>query len=239
MSRPLKLFLVAAEESGDVLGGALMGALRALRPDVSFARRRRTGDAKPRPQQPVRYRGSVDHRRRLDSRKAAADLPAHPRNRRRGDCRAAGRARHHRQSGFHASRGAARAQERAGYPDLQLRAADGVGVAPMARARDARLRRSSAGDPAVRTGGIRSPRGSALYLCRPSARRTDRRAAPQRGRGAPPHVRPADPARSCRGAGRAKFAGLPASSAMRSRNWRSRRGRSMWCCRRFRILPHR
>ena len=36
MSRPLKLFLVAAEESGDVLGGALMGALRALRPDVSF-----------------------------------------------------------------------------------------------------------------------------------------------------------------------------------------------------------
>ena len=36
MSRPLKLFLVAAEESGDVLGGALMGALQALGPDVSF-----------------------------------------------------------------------------------------------------------------------------------------------------------------------------------------------------------
>src|ERR1700752_3504702 len=36
MSRPLKLFLVAAEESGDVLGCALMGAMRALRPDVSF-----------------------------------------------------------------------------------------------------------------------------------------------------------------------------------------------------------
>ena len=36
MSRPLKLFLVAAEESGDMLGGALMGALHALRPDVSF-----------------------------------------------------------------------------------------------------------------------------------------------------------------------------------------------------------
>ena len=37
MSRPLKLFLVAAEESGHVLGGALMGALRTLDPDVAFA----------------------------------------------------------------------------------------------------------------------------------------------------------------------------------------------------------
>jgi len=36
MSRPLKFFLVAAEESGDVLGGALMGALRAMHSDISF-----------------------------------------------------------------------------------------------------------------------------------------------------------------------------------------------------------
>ena len=37
MSRPLRLFLVAAEESGDVLGGALMGALRELQSDVAFS----------------------------------------------------------------------------------------------------------------------------------------------------------------------------------------------------------
>src|SRR3954464_13143710 len=37
MTRPPKLFLVAAEESGDVLGGAHMSALRELRPDISFA----------------------------------------------------------------------------------------------------------------------------------------------------------------------------------------------------------
>jgi lipid-A-disaccharide synthase len=36
MSRPLKLFLVAAEESGDVLGGALMGALHECQSGVSF-----------------------------------------------------------------------------------------------------------------------------------------------------------------------------------------------------------
>lgn len=36
MTRPRKLFLVAAEESGDALGGALMQAVRALQPDVSF-----------------------------------------------------------------------------------------------------------------------------------------------------------------------------------------------------------
>ena len=36
MTLPHKLFLVAAEESGDVLGGALMDAVRALRPDVTF-----------------------------------------------------------------------------------------------------------------------------------------------------------------------------------------------------------
>jgi lipid-A-disaccharide synthase len=36
MTRPLTLFLVAAEESGDALGGALMGALRAQRADISF-----------------------------------------------------------------------------------------------------------------------------------------------------------------------------------------------------------
>jgi lipid-A-disaccharide synthase len=34
--RPLKVHLVAAEESGDVLGGALMGALRARHADISF-----------------------------------------------------------------------------------------------------------------------------------------------------------------------------------------------------------
>ena len=37
MTRRLRLFLAAAEESGDVLGGALMGALRALHPDIAFA----------------------------------------------------------------------------------------------------------------------------------------------------------------------------------------------------------
>ena len=37
MSRPLRLFLVAAEESGDVLGGALMGALRERQSDVAFS----------------------------------------------------------------------------------------------------------------------------------------------------------------------------------------------------------
>jgi lipid-A-disaccharide synthase len=34
--RPLTLHLIAAEESGDALGGALMGALRRLQPDVAF-----------------------------------------------------------------------------------------------------------------------------------------------------------------------------------------------------------
>jgi lipid-A-disaccharide synthase len=37
MSSPLKLFLVALEESGDMLGGALMVALRALNGEISFA----------------------------------------------------------------------------------------------------------------------------------------------------------------------------------------------------------
>lgn len=36
-ARPLKLHLIAAEESGDALGGALMGAMRRLRPDIAFA----------------------------------------------------------------------------------------------------------------------------------------------------------------------------------------------------------
>ncbi|TMJ04453.1 MAG: lipid-A-disaccharide synthase [Alphaproteobacteria bacterium] len=36
MTPPHKLFLVATEESGDVLGAALMDALRTLRPDVGF-----------------------------------------------------------------------------------------------------------------------------------------------------------------------------------------------------------
>jgi lipid-A-disaccharide synthase len=35
--RPLKVFLVAAEESGDRLGAPLMQALRAVRPDVEFS----------------------------------------------------------------------------------------------------------------------------------------------------------------------------------------------------------
>jgi lipid-A-disaccharide synthase len=37
MSSPFKLHLVAAEESGDVLGGALMAALKEQHPDTSFA----------------------------------------------------------------------------------------------------------------------------------------------------------------------------------------------------------
>src|SRR3954451_9614592 len=37
MTPPPKLFLVAAEESGDVLGGALMGALRTRHPDIAFS----------------------------------------------------------------------------------------------------------------------------------------------------------------------------------------------------------
>jgi lipid-A-disaccharide synthase len=36
-ARSLKVHLVAAEESGDLLGDALMSALRELRPDISFA----------------------------------------------------------------------------------------------------------------------------------------------------------------------------------------------------------
>ena len=64
MSRPLKLFLVAAEELGDVLGGALMGALRALRPDISFGGVGGRAMQSLGLEQPVRYRGSVDHRRR-------------------------------------------------------------------------------------------------------------------------------------------------------------------------------
>lgn len=37
MSRPLKLFLVATEASGDVLGGALMSALRAQHAEITFS----------------------------------------------------------------------------------------------------------------------------------------------------------------------------------------------------------
>ena len=37
MNRPLRMCLVAAEESGDALGGALMSALREVRPDITFA----------------------------------------------------------------------------------------------------------------------------------------------------------------------------------------------------------
>ena len=35
-ARPLNVHLIAAEESGDALGSALMGALRRLRPDIAF-----------------------------------------------------------------------------------------------------------------------------------------------------------------------------------------------------------
>src|SRR5690242_15943918 len=37
MKRALKLFFVAAAESGDVLGGALMRALRMIHSDITFA----------------------------------------------------------------------------------------------------------------------------------------------------------------------------------------------------------
>ena len=47
-------------------------------------------------------------------------------------------------------------KSRAADSDHQLRAADGVGLAAGARARDARLCRRGAGDPAVRAGGVRA-----------------------------------------------------------------------------------
>ena len=111
----------------------------------------------------------------IDPAEAAAHPAAHPRDRRRRHRRATGCADHHRQPGLHPSGRAPRAQGGAAHSDHQLCAADGVGMAAVARARDAPLCRRGAGDPAVRAGGLRAARWPALHLCGPSAGRAHRR----------------------------------------------------------------
>ena len=88
---------------------------------------------------------------------------------------------------------------------------------PGPRARHARLCRSGAGHPAVRAGGACRARRSALHLCRPSADRAPCRTAPQCRGGAAPARRSAGRAGPAGQPVRARSAICSAFSAPRSR----------------------
>ena len=60
--RPMTVHLVAGEESGDALGGALMDALRARNPGIAVRRARRACDGGAGDREPVRHSRTVDHR---------------------------------------------------------------------------------------------------------------------------------------------------------------------------------
>ena len=157
------------------------------------------------------------------------------RNRRCGDRGCARYSRHHRQSGFHPSRGAARARPRCLDSDRRLRLAVGLGVAAGPGARDAQLCRSRAGAAAVRAGGISQAARAALQLCRPSPDRADRLAAartPRSGSGATQRRRFCW---CCRAAAAARSGIIWRCSARRSAGCRRRARPSSRCCRPCRI----
>ena len=166
----LSIYIVAAEESGDALGAALVRALQSAprrRIDVQRGRRARHGGG--RHHQSIRHRRAFDHGHRGSPAPAADDFSPDSRNRRRRGRRAPGRAGDHRQPRFHPPGRPPRAPARAQNPDPRLRLALDLGVAARARPRHARLCRSGARHPAVRAGAVRQARRPALSLCRPSA----------------------------------------------------------------------
>ena len=100
----LKIFLVAAEESGDRLGAALMRALRQRSADRSAVfRRRRPRDGGRRARQPVADRRFRHHRLRSHSGPAAAHRQPHGQDGSRGAGVPTACAGHHRQPGLHAA----------------------------------------------------------------------------------------------------------------------------------------
>ena len=198
-TRPLSLYIVAAEESGDALGAALVRALQARHGGamtfngVGGRAMAAAGIVSPFAIDALSIMGIA-----AIPRPAAADLPQNSPDRRRRGRRAPRCAGDHRQSRFHPPGGPPRAPARAQNPDPRLRVALGLGVAARSRPRHARLCRSGARHPAVRAGGPRQARRAALPLCRSSDGRAHRRAAPQcRGGTAPQR-------RSCRRPGIAR-----------------------------------
>ena len=152
-ARPLRVFLVVGEESGDQLGFKLMRALRE-----------QTGGA-------IAFAGvggAAMEAEGLESLFPLADiavmgiLPVIPklpkmlariaRDRARDRRRAARRARHHRQPGFHPPGRAAGAQGAARPADRRLCQPVGLGLAAGPGARDARLCRPAARAAALRAG---------------------------------------------------------------------------------------
>ena len=112
--RPLSIYLVAAEESGDALGAALGARIAQRCGRCAGARRRRwAGDGGRGRRQSVPDRRPRHCRGQCDTGTPAADPAAHSRNRRRGRRRAARMRSYYRQPRFHPSRCAPRARARA------------------------------------------------------------------------------------------------------------------------------
>ena len=134
-SKPLSIYIVAAEESGDALGAALASALRAREGGAQARRRRRASHGGGRNYELVRYRRPFDHRLHRNPTPPADNSAPHPRNRRRGDRRAAGCSGHHRQPGLHPPGRApgARAERRRSRSSIMSRHRFGLG-GPAARA---------------------------------------------------------------------------------------------------------
>ena len=150
MSAPATIHLVAAEESGDILGAALMRALRAISPEIQFSgvggrSMAREGIVSPFPIEDLSIIGigAIAGKLPLILRRiretAAAVVAARP------DALVI------IDSPDFTHRVARKARRAApDDPDHQPCAADGVGLASMARAGDAPLRRRGPRDPAVR-----------------------------------------------------------------------------------------
>ena len=216
--RPLSIYLVAAEESGDALGAALVRALRAAAggaltlAGVGGRAMAAEGVVSPFSDRRTRHR-----RRQRHTGAAAADLAAHSRNRGRRCRGATRRAGDHRQPGFHPPRGAPRARPRAVDSDRRLCLAFGLGLAVRPGARHARLCRLRARDPAVRAGGAPAPRRAALRLCGPPTGRAPGRSPPRGARGRAPARSSRRWCWSCPAAARAKYACCLRSLATPSR----------------------
>ena len=153
-TRALSIYIVAAEESGDALGAALVRALKARHGGaltfngVGGRAMAAAGIISPFAIDELSIIGIAAVPRRLPMifRRIRAD-------RRRRRRRAPGRAGDHRQSRFHPPGRPPRAPARAQNPDPRLRLALDLGVAAGPRPRHARLCRSGARHPAVRAGG--------------------------------------------------------------------------------------
>ena len=180
--RPLSIYIVAAEESGDALGASLARALLAQRggavklAGVGGRAMAAAGIASPFPIEELSIIGLSAIPRRLPM--------ILRRIRETADCdrrRTAGCARHHRQPRLHPPGGPPRAAPGACDSDSRLCLAVGLGLAAGTRARDARLCRLRARHSAIRAGRACPARRSALYLCRSSADRARRGAASRCG----------------------------------------------------------